>query len=254
MDAEYLKIVVILLAFTFFVIFFMFTTAVAVYLKIFIQKKADRKELILSKFYTGELPNIQIKWTHYLRILYDLFMLFSLSLVCYATIAGMLFPMLLSFDINPYQIIGFYLFLVFVLIVIVPINDIENITKPRWTRSSAPRGITLIWRKGSKFGYAYNFLSKYFVYIFLLLAIFSLIIIFLSINNKNCDSRELNTNKDCSCSQGAKKESYQIMCFAPPCPTETYYRCIYSECKINTDCPKGQVCGGDGEIGKCRPI
>lgn len=254
MDAEYLKIIVILLAFTFFVIFFIFTTAVAVYLKIFIQKGLGAKEFILSKNYTGGIPHKQFEWIHYFDILYDFFMLFVLSFASYSTIAGMLLPMLLGFDIKPYWVIGLYLFLVFVWVVIIPIDEIESITKPRWTFPTAPKGIMIVWKKRSKFGYVYNFISKYFIYIFLLLAIFSLIIVFLFINNKNCDSKQLNTDKDCSCSQDAKKESYQVMCFAPPCPTETYYRCRYSECKINTDCPKGQVCGGDGEIGKCRPI
>ena len=87
-----------------------------------------------------------------------------------------------------------------------------------------------------------------------LIIILAVIVTFLFIRYQECDSIQLNANKDCYCPQDAKKESYPVVCIVPPCPTETYYRCRYSECEINADCPKGQVCGGDGKIGKFRPI
>lgn len=173
MDIGYLKILLTLLAFSFLIMFFIFTTTVAVYLKIFIQKRSGAKEFILSKNYTGGIPNTQFEWMHYFGIFYDFFMLFVLSFASYSAITFLLLGML-EFNSKPYQAIGLYLFLILLLVVIMPIDKIESITKPRWIFTLfAPKGITITWRKGSRFGYIYNFISKYFIYIFLLLAIFS---------------------------------------------------------------------------------
>jgi len=177
MNPEYLKIILVLFAFTFFVIFFIFTTAVAVYLKIFIQKGSDAKEFILSKNYTGGRPTTQFKWMPIFDIFYDFLMLSVLSLISYSAFVILLLGLLLGFDSKPYQIIGLFLCLVFLLVVTIPINEIESITKPRWIFTLfAPKGIMITWQKGSRFGYFYNFISKYFIYIFLLLAVFSTVI------------------------------------------------------------------------------
>lgn len=179
MEIQYLNIVLVLLAFTFFVLFFIFTTAVAAYLKIVIQKRSGSKDFILSKNYTGGTPKTQFKWMHHFDILYDFFALFVLSFISYSTLTGLLLPVLLGYDNNSYQVIGMYLLLIFLLTIVVPINEIESITKPRWSFPTAPKGIMIVWRKGSKFGYVYNFISKYFVYIFLALTVFSFVVFFL---------------------------------------------------------------------------
>ncbi len=196
MEAQYLNTILILLAFTFLTMFFIFTTAMAVYLKIFIQKRSSAKEFILSKNYTGGMPNKQFKWMHYFDIFYDFLMLFILSLLTFAI------PALIALgqDGKSYQVIVLYLFLISFLVVIVPINEIESITKPRWIFTLfAPKGIMIIWRKGSKFGYVYNFISKNFIYIFLLVVFGVVVIVFLTKNKISITSKSdsfLNSSLD----------------------------------------------------------
>ena len=171
MEIQYLNIILTLLAFTFLTLFFIFTTAMAVYLKIFIQKGSGAKEFIASK-YTGGISNSQFKSIRTFYIFYDLFMLGVLSFITFA----MPVLIVLGEDGKLFQIIVLYLFLICSLVIIVPINELKGIARPKWIiRAGAPEGIIMIWQKGSKFGYFYNFISKYFIYIFLLLAVVSFV-------------------------------------------------------------------------------
>lgn len=68
-----------------------------------------------------------------------------------------------------------------------------------------------------------------------------------------CDASDAqeSLNPNCICPPGAKKISGQVVCTTAPCSAEIHYSCAYSECKINSDCPPGKLCGGRG---KCKTL
>lgn len=170
---EYLLAIISLSAVFLFLCFFICSTAMAVYLKIFIQKRSNSKDFIVSK-YTGGISGWQFKRMRWIYIIYDFFMLSVLSLLSYLMPAIILLNTLLGFDGNPYQVIGLYLFLIFLFVILIPIDEIKNITRLKWSLPGAPGGMIMIWREGSKFGYIYNFIYNPFIYLLLFLFIFFL--------------------------------------------------------------------------------
>lgn len=169
---KYLLALLFIFGMTFLLLFFIFSTAVAAYLKIFIQKRSGYKEFIVSK-YTGGISNSQFKSICSFYIFYDFFILIALSFMTFAVPAALV---LQSDNKSSYFGIGLFIFLIFLLVIIIPIDELKGIAKPRGIWPSAPEGIIMIWQDRSKFGYIYNFFLSKFIYIILSLFIFSLVI------------------------------------------------------------------------------
>lgn len=60
-----------------------------------------------------------------------------------------------------------------------------------------------------------------------------------------CDEISFNKDSSCICPTNTIKENYNVVCVKAPCPSDTFYRCRFLECKINSDCLSGQ-CSGNG--------
>lgn len=144
----------------------------AVYLKIFIQKKLGYKEFILSK-YTGGIAREQFKCMRGFDILYDFSMISIVSFGSFTTISVLLF----NLNNNLYLFFGLYLSIIILLIAAIPINELTEITRPKWLlKASAPQGIIMVWQNNCKFGNIYRFIYKLFSYIVIVyLALFTIV-------------------------------------------------------------------------------
>lgn len=152
---------------------FLFSTATSVYLKIFIQKRAGYKEFIISK-YTGGISSRQFKWTRSFNIFYDFFMLSILSILSFSI------STVVIFSLKSYWAVGLYLLIIILLTIIVPINKLKEITRPKWImNASAPQGMIMVWEDRGKFSSIYNYIVKYFGYILFLLFVCFLVMFFL---------------------------------------------------------------------------
>ncbi len=157
-------------------VFFIFITAVAVYLKIFIKKKSKYKEFIVSK-YIGGISRQQLKSIRSFYIFYDFFMLLLLSIMIY------LIPSVVMFNLNdPYKIVILFLLLILILTIAVPLDNLVAITRFKWIGSSgSPKGMIMVWERGNVFGDIYNYIIKFFWRILLLAMFVSFVLAMVSV-------------------------------------------------------------------------